>query len=51
MARTLPTIANKSKNGGSRNDDTQPQITPQILADQFENYLAAYGANSSNLLA
>ena len=28
-----------------------PVVTAKALADEFEKYLAAYGANSSNLLA
>ena len=61
LAHTLPTAAIGSTRshaepplmhglGGSRNG-TQRQVTPRVLADQFERYLVAYGANSSNLLA
>jgi hypothetical protein len=53
LARTLPASAHdaKSRSADHSHSRTWSQPAARNLADQFERYIAAYGANSSNLLA
>ena len=62
LARTLPIAVEDAPSQQQQHEQQQqqqqqeqpasgPVITAKALADEFEKYLAAYGANSSNLLA
>ena len=57
LARTLPIAVEDAPSQQQQHEQEHeqpasgPVVTAKALADEFEKYLAAYGANSSNLLA